>query len=152
MQDIKVFNNYDEEIRSGTPYKLKIGPNLIQIGQRAFDYLPISEFEVAADNPSYSSKGGILYNKVGTTLLMAPSALSGKFTVPDGVYMIKAYSFAACLKVTDVTIPDSVEIIDEYAFSPRPWDETTITITIHCSKDSYAYQWATGLEWPVKTK
>ncbi len=148
----RVFNNYDEEIRSGTPYKLKIGPNLIQIGQRAFDYLPISEFEVAADNPSYSSKDGILYNKVGTTLLMAPSARSGKFTVPDGVYMIKAYSFAACLRVTDVTIPDSVEIIDEYAFSPRPWDETTRTITIHCSKDSYAYQWATGLEWPVKTK
>ena len=146
------FNNYNETMQKGTPYKLTIGPNLVQIGERAFGYLPISEYNVSPDNPNYCSVDGLLLNKAGTYLISAPSSLSGKVTLPDGIYQIKVYAFADCPKVTDITIPASVEIISGSSFTARPWDDASKTITLHAAKDTYAYRWAKDNGWKVKEK
>ncbi len=146
------FNNYNETMQKGTPYKLTIGPNLVQIGERAFSYLPISEYNVSPDNPNYCSVDGLLLNKAGTCLISAPSSLSGKVTIPDGIYQIKACAFADCPKVTDITIPASVEIISGSSFTASPWDNASKTITLHAAKDTYAYRWAKDNGWKVKEK
>ena len=57
--------------------------------------------------------------------------------IPDGVEMIGCEVFNWCDNLRKVTIPDSVKYIDEYAFegcSAKP--------TIYCSSNSYAAEFA----------
>lgn len=73
-------------------------------------------FIVDAQNTSYISDGGILFNKEKTVLIMCPSGKSGEYRVPDGVTTIGQYSFAWNIGITSIIFPDSVTAIEGYAF------------------------------------
>jgi len=55
--------------------------------------------------------------------------------MPNNVTSIGEWAFNDCWGLTSVTIPDRVEFIGEYAF--RGCEE----LTIHCSRNSYAYKY-----------
>ena len=77
----------------------------------------LTAFNVSANNNYYCSSddGKILYNKDKTTLLAYPSA-TGDVTIPDGVTSIGDYAFYNCNSLESVTIPDSVTSIGYDAF------------------------------------
>ena len=77
----------------------------------------LTAFNVSKNNRRYSSSddGKILYNKDKTTLLAYPSA-TGDVTIPDSVTSIGEYAFYNCDSLTSVVIPDSVTSIDREAF------------------------------------
>ena len=76
----------------------------------------LTAINVAAQNKSYSSIKGILFNKYQTTLIEAPGGLSGNYRVPDGVTTIGETAFAGCAGLTGLSLPDSVTSIGYGAF------------------------------------
>ncbi len=72
---------------------------------------------VDKDNPSYKSIDGILFDKVGTNLLIYPRVKQGAYTVPDGVETIGLRAFGNCNGLTSITLPASVREIQSLAFS-----------------------------------
>jgi BspA type Leucine rich repeat region (6 copies) len=80
---------------------------------------------VSADNPYYSSFGGILFNKSQTTLVEYPCGLNGSYTIPGSVTSVGDEAFLSCA-VTNVIIPDSITSIGFYAFSGSSLSSITI--------------------------
>lgn len=73
---------------------------------------------VEAGNAVYKNpidKTGVLLDKDGT-LVYAPNATEGAYTIPSGVTAIGAYAFAQASGVTEVTIPAWVTRVEAYAF------------------------------------
>lgn len=96
--------------------KLSVPAGVRVINEKAFGN-KLQKLNVAKKNKSYSSKGGVLYNKKKTILYFYPhSKPSGSFTVPSKVKLIRANSFRENKKLQRLTIPKSVRVIGEEAF------------------------------------
>ena len=96
----------------------------------------LMSFSVDADNPNYSSVGGMLLSKDAHELIagingvviipdsvtsIGDFAFDGRYgltsvTIPDSVTSIGGWAFHLCNGLTSVTIPDSVTSIGRYAF------------------------------------
>ena len=76
----------------------------------------LSGISVAPGNMYFTSQDGVLYNIDKTSLLGFPGGKSGAFTIPEGVTRITTDSFCNSYSLNEVTIPSSVEAIDDYAF------------------------------------
>ena len=74
----------------------------------------IERFVVGEDNPAYCSVNGLLLTKDRTTLV---GGVNGDVTIPDDVTRIADYAFYGRSGLTDVTMPESVAIIGAAAFS-----------------------------------
>lgn len=140
----------EEEAASVVPFDtLHIGKALNSLSLNPFGGLAAKHFEVDPENTRFASPGGFLTNKAGTLLYACPSAMEGDAMIPDGVLAIGYGAFDNCNHVTDIYIPDSVISIDHSAFDYQveyddDWKEIgrTYPYTIHCSKGSYAEQFA----------
>ena len=93
-------------------------PNTVKrIGVGAFmDCDRLNEIIVDSKNRSFSSKDGVLFNKLKTSLIQFPNGKTGAYVIPGGVIEIGEFAFDSCKKLTAVTIPDSVRMIDNYNF------------------------------------
>ena len=76
----------------------------------------LTAIHVNSENPNYSSKDGVWYNKEKTELIQCPMKKSGTFTIPNSVTWIDHLSFSGCKGLTSVTIPNSVTFIGSGAF------------------------------------
>ncbi len=72
---------------------------------------------VDARNPSYSSLGGVLFDKAQTTLLQYPPGKKGSYTIPNSVVNIMDYAFEGCVGLKNVTIPNSVTNLGNQTFT-----------------------------------
>jgi hypothetical protein len=75
-----------------------------------------AEIVVDENNPNYSSKEGVLFNKQRTTLINCPTGRIGYFTVPSTVTYIYKSAFSYCEFLISVSIPSSVNWISYLAF------------------------------------
>ncbi len=62
---------------------------------------------VAPANPNFSSSGGVLFNKLNTTLVQFPGGLGGAYAIPASVTRIEEWAFDLC-GLTSVSIPSGV--------------------------------------------
>jgi hypothetical protein len=93
-----------------------IPDSVTEISEQAFwNCTSLASITVDANNPNYTSEGGILYNKDKTTLIAYPSA-SGSVTILASVTSIGNFAFYNCTGLTGITIPDSVTSIGQQAF------------------------------------
>lgn len=76
----------------------------------------LESIAVDLENESYSSYGGVLFDKAGTELLICPAGIEGDYSIPDGVKFIGEDSFV-CSKLRSIHIPSSIEEIKDYSFS-----------------------------------
>ena len=72
-------------------------------------------FTVAADNPTYCSEDGVVYNKDVTEVIAIPYT-KGTYTVPGTISRITGRTFKGCVALTTINIPSSVDTIDIDAF------------------------------------
>ena len=98
--------------------EIYISENLLYIGEGAFSNTDISRFTVSESNPNYCSDSyGVLFSKDLTVLKTAPSGLSGRYIVPDGVLILEDGAFGACSSsLTGITLPDSLTTIGSCVF------------------------------------
>ena len=88
------------------------------IGDLAFhDCKAMTDILVDSNNSKYCSADGVLFDKAKTRLIQYPVANSRKsYVIPSGVKEIAYYAFLTCQALESVTLPSSVEIINDGAF------------------------------------
>ena len=93
--------------------------SLKSIGSSAFhDCWKLESINVSADNKTYSSENGVLFNKNKTELLMYPAAKTNtSYTVPSSVVNISEAAFVECDNLKEIVLPEGVENIGKSAFS-----------------------------------
>jgi hypothetical protein len=128
----------------------------------------LTAFSVDIANPNYMSLSGVIFNKSGSTIVLAPNGMSGNYIIPNGVATIGECAFSGCGKLTGISIPDGVTTVRDNAFY-QCISLTTITIPVgvtslgstvfgHCTRltgvsipasvtslGDYAFQDCTGL-------
>ena len=79
---------------------------------------------------------GVLY--IGNHLIEAKDTLSGAYTVREGTTAIASSAFSGCEALTDITLPDSVTSVGEYAFdntgyynNEANWDDGVLYLGEH---------------------
>ena len=72
----------------------------------------LESINVAEGNKNYVNVDGILFNIDKTLLLCYPSQRKGAYIVPDSVTEISILAFNKCKYLTEVTIPNSVEVME----------------------------------------
>jgi hypothetical protein len=94
-------------------------PNTItDVGRRAFDSCAgISAITVDAQNASFRSVDGVLFDKQQTTLIRYPEGKAGSYTIPKCVIDIGHRAFDACGGLSAVVIPEGITEIKYVAFS-----------------------------------
>lgn len=95
-----------------------IHEGLTVIGKQAFnECTSLQRITVAEENPNYSSDDrGVLFDKNKETLIQAPGAISGAYTMPDTVTAIGEYAFSSCNQLTRVVFADGVKSLGAFGF------------------------------------
>lgn len=108
-----------------------IGKNVKEIGVWALENNQhITSYDVDDENKYFSDVDGVIYTKDMKTLLFYPIAKDltdtkdengnnikiSKYTIPDGVEIIRSKAFYKCGYLAEINIPDSVKKIEEKAF------------------------------------
>jgi len=87
------------------------------IGFGAFaDCRNLTSIEVDVNNPNYSSRDGVLFNRHQTILMQYPAGKQGEYVIPNSVWTISHNAFVGAIGLTSVTIPNSVTFIGNNAF------------------------------------
>lgn len=75
----------------------------------------LAQIEVAEENPSYKTEGGLLLTRDGRSLVRCPQRTGGRVAIPDGVETIERRAFAEA-SLTEAVIPRSCRTIRREAF------------------------------------
>lgn len=102
--------------------KIYIPSTVSKIEDMVFDDMKKLEcIEVDSENPNFSSKDGVLYNKEETILLRCPMNKEIKeFCVPNGVERIGESAFADCLFIQKISLSKFLTSIEDFAISEMP--------------------------------
>jgi len=91
---------------------ISIGENVTRIESNAFHWASsglesLISINVDADNPSYTSVDGVLYDKDCSTLIVYPSGRTGAYRIPDTVTTVNDYAFQEG-KLSTITLGKNV--------------------------------------------
>ena len=97
--------------------KITIPKSVSSIGYSSFgDCTKLTAFSVDSGNQYfYNDEYGVLHS-YGGTLIQAPGAYSGHYTIPSGTVALNGQAFFGCSKLTSITIPASVTTLGGGSF------------------------------------
>lgn len=96
---------------------ISIPASVTSIGDAVWSYCnKLTNIDVDANNPNFTSENGVLYNKEKTELFFCPNGIKGEFEIPSSVTKIRNNAFDGCKNLTSITIPSSVTSIGSSAF------------------------------------
>ena len=70
---------------------------------------------VDQNNGYYSSAGGVLFDKIQSTLILYPYARAGEYTIPSGVTTVASGAFSNCTALSSLTLPGTITTLGDYA-------------------------------------
>ncbi len=86
-----------------------------EIGDAALASNSLNTITVSENNNNYCILDGILYNKDFSTLVKAPVTIES-CTIPESVSVIDNYAFNKCAKLKSISIPENITSIGDYVF------------------------------------
>ena len=106
----------------------------------------LSYIAVGDNNNGLVSVNGVLYDKDMKTLICCPARTTGSFAIPDTVEEIDGFAFSCC-NISNVIIPDSVTFIDQWAFE-QCTELTSVTIpeSVDIIDNGYTFKGCSKLE------
>ena len=119
--------DYDDSWDNSAPWQREYGDMITEvvikqgvtsIGSFAFrDCYNLESINVPADNNTYSSENGVLFNKNKTELLIYPAAKTNtSYTVPSSVVRIGEWAFSDCENLESISLPEGLTTIGAAAF------------------------------------
>lgn len=144
-----LFSSCDSIQQSGD---IHLGKNIKKIGIGSFAWTN-SRIFVDKENKYYcSDSNGVLFDKNMTVLKYCPFTVSDmEYIIPDGVIKIEPYAFN-CSYYTTITVPKSVQIINERSFVSYCDEDVfgpgsnVFSCTIKCYSGSVAEQFCKKTE------
>ncbi len=117
---------------------ITIPDSVTSIGEIAFCWsVNLTSITVDENNPNYSSKDGVLFNKDLTEIIAYPIGKEGEYIIPDSVTSVEENAFWDCDNLTSIEIPNSVITIGDNAFGNC---DSLTSITIPDSVTSIGYE------------
>jgi BspA type Leucine rich repeat region (6 copies) len=97
---------------------LVIGAGVASIGTGAFQWTyGLIAITVNSTNSTYSSAGGVLFNKVQTTIVQYPTgSQAGSYVIPNSVTNVGTLAFFLSPYLTNVVLPNGAVSIGDQAF------------------------------------
>ena len=86
-------------------------PVVYALDETAYKNTALQEITVADGVSGVSSVDGVLFNADGSELLFCPRTLTGGYTIPEGTKEVGSYAFMNCAELTELTIPESVQVL-----------------------------------------
>jgi hypothetical protein len=100
---------------------IHIGSGANTIYGRAFSYCSnLTSITVSEENPLITSIDGVVFTKDLIWLLQYPEGKSGSYVVPQGINKIGFETFSYCIGLTNITFPDSVQLLFDWAIDNCP--------------------------------
>lgn len=131
--------NFSRSFKDGgkSPQSIQISNTVSRIDEGALGYASeLTQLTVHSGNSNYKTINNVLYSKDGKTLICYPAGLGADVTIPNTVTKIGDYAFAGASKIEKITISSNIKSIGKHAF-----DGTNLT-TICGYYGSYANQYA----------
>lgn len=98
--------------------KLYIPKSVVKFGEGIVDFAEnLSEIDIDAENPEYTSEGAIVYNKNKTKLVFVSPGIEGEYTLPENLTSISTFAFYSCTKLTKINLPENLEHIPTGMFA-----------------------------------
>ena len=72
---------------------------------------------VSQGNRHFKSVDNVIFSRDGLTLIACPGGMNGSYEIPEGVTSVKSGAFNACRRLTEVSFPKGVAIIEEQTFA-----------------------------------
>lgn len=127
---------------------ISISESVSKIGAFAFSQcLSLSEIKVDSDNLNYETdENGVLFTKGKTELIQYPvNNAETTYSVPDSVKVILGDSFRHSENLTEISLPEGLEIIGDNAFYASGVETVTVPSSVSSiGKDSFG--WCFSLE------
>lgn len=131
-----------EEAFAGNKFTEIIIPSGVsKLGAGAFSGCGLLQsISVEENNNNFSVSNGVLYDKVGTTLLLCPGGKEGSYTLPRRTTKIAESAFKDCKKITELILPSGLTTIGGKAFSGMNLTNIEIPAELErLSPDAFAY-------------
>ena len=97
--------------------RIELPSNITSIGF-FYDCNALNEIIISEKNKNYCVEDGVVLNKVQTKIVLYPrGSEKTSYTVPEGVTVIGENSFYGAKNLTDIYMPDSVKVIEPFAFA-----------------------------------
>lgn len=131
-----------EEAFAGNKFTEIIIPSGVsKLGAGAFSGCELLQsISVEENNNNFSASNGVLYDKVGTTLLLCPGGKEGSYTLPRRTTKIAESAFKDCKKITELILPSGLTTIGGKAFSGMNLTNIEIPAELtNLSPDAFAY-------------
>lgn len=90
---------------------------------------------VSKNNPNFSSRDGVLYNKDGTVLLFVPQGRT-EYVIPDGVIEVGDYACSRAGKLNKIVLPSSLKAIGKDAFLGCSFEQIVIPKSVESISDN----------------
>lgn len=131
-----------EEAFAGNKFTEIIIPSGVsKLGAGAFSGCELLQsISVEENNNNFSASNGVLYDKVGTTLLLCPGGKEGSYTLPRRTTKIAESAFKDCKKITELILPSGLTTIGGKAFLGMNLTNIEIPAELErLSPDAFAY-------------
>lgn len=100
---------------------LTIPASVTQIDRDITRYCPqIEQIKVDPNNTTFCDIDGVIFSKDQKTLVQFPAGRKGSYTIPTGTTTIGRYGFYQCDSLKQVTVPEGVQKLEDYAFGLLP--------------------------------
>lgn len=77
----------------------------------------LTRISVSPEHPTLATVGGALFEKAGKLISYPAGLTEAAYAVPEGIRCIGNSALSLCPNLTEVTLPSTVTVVEDYAFS-----------------------------------